>query len=124
MISLRNSIMAVCAAAAVLIAPAGVAAAEPVGAPLVETTCSYEQLSAAVRVEAPKLADLLSERPNAQTKVREFLALPVSQRKQRIQGVLDRNPEWQREIDEKRNTAEGQDKIAKMQRIADTCHGY
>lgn len=109
-------------AVAVLV-PVTIAQAEPTG-PLIETTCSYEQLDAAVRVEMPQLAAKLEQNPNAQRKVRDFLALSADQRKQRVQEMLDRNPDWQSTIDEKRNTPEGQDKIAKLNRIADTCHGY
>jgi hemophore-related protein len=109
-------------AVAVLV-PVTIAQAEPAG-PLVETTCSYEQLDAAARVEMPQLAAKLEQNPNAQRRIRDFLGLSVDQRKQRIREVLDRNPDWRQTIDEKRNTPEGQDKVAKLNRVADTCHGY
>lgn len=122
-ISLRSLLMA-CATLAVAACAAAPAAAEPPGSPLIETTCSYEQLEAAVRVEAPKLAEFLADKPAAQTKARDFLALSPADRRQRLQDVLDRNPEWRKTIDERRGTPEGQAKVARMQRIADTCHGY
>lgn len=124
MVSPRNSILAVGVLAAAFLASPGTAAAGPGGTRLIETSCSYEQLAAAARVEAPQLADVLAQRPDAQAKLRAFLALPVDQRERRVQDTLDRNPEWQATIDEKRNTPEGQDKMTNMQRIADTCHGY
>lgn len=111
------------AAAAVVLVPMTAATAEPAG-PLIETTCSYEQLDAALRVEAPQVADRLAQNPTAQQRVRDFLALPVDQRRDRVQNVLARNPDWQQKIDEKRGTPEGQQKIDTMNRIATTCPGY
>lgn len=111
------------AAVAALAMPV-VASAEPGDGPLISTTCSYAQLDAAIKVEAPKLAGELAQRPAAVAKLQEFVALPVDQRKQRVQDVLNRNPEWRKTIEEKRNTPEGQNKVAMLARIADTCHRY
>lgn len=110
------------AVAAVLI-PVAVASAEPTGL-LIETGCSYDQLTAALRVEMPQLAERLDGNANAQQKLRDFLDLSVDQRRDRVHGFLDRNPDVQRMIDEKRATPEGQDKVAKLNRIADTCPNY
>lgn len=111
------------AAAAVVLVPMSAATAGPAG-PLIETTCSYEQLDAALRIEAPQVADRLAQNPTAQQRVRDFLALPVDQRRDRVQNVLARNPDWQQKIDEKRGTPEGQQTIDTMNRIATTCPGY
>lgn len=118
-----SALAAPVAVAAVVLVPMAAATAQPTG-PLIETTCSYEQLDAAVRTEAPQLADRLAQNATAQQRLRDFLALPVDQRRERVQSVLNRNPEWQRKINEKRGTPEGQQKIATMNRIADTCHDY
>jgi hemophore-related protein len=100
------------------------ASAEPPDGPLIETTCSYDQLRAALQVEDPTLVAVLDENPQAQAKLRAFIALPADQRKQRLQQRLDQNPDWQAKIDEKRSTPEGQEKIQMMQRIAATCQTY
>ena len=110
--------------AVTLIAASGPASADPARTPLIETTCSYEQLESALQVEAPQLAARLAQNPDAQNDVRNFLALSVDQRHQRVQEVLARNPGWQQKIDKKRATPEGQEKVAMMKRVADTCHGY
>lgn len=102
---------------------AGPASAQPAG-PLIETTCSYAQIEAALQVEAPEASGRLAERPNAQAKIQELLALPIDQRRQRVKSFMDRNPDVASMIAQKRNTPEGQDKLIKMQRIADTCHNY
>ena len=107
---------------AVLLSP--IASADPGDGPLIETTCSYPQLMAALQVEAPQASARLAEHPDAQAKLQEFVALPVDQRRQRLQQFLDRNPDVRAKIDEKRNTPEGQAKIQMLAGIAATCHDY
>ena len=109
---------------AVSLCGGGIASAEPGDGPLIQTTCSYPQLMAALQVEAPEASARLAERPDAQAKLQEFVALPVDQRKQRLQQFLDRNPDVRAKIDEKRNTPEGQAKIQMLSGIAATCHNY
>lgn len=106
------------------LAATGVASAQPLNGPLIETTCSYAQLEAALQVEAPQASARLAQRPDAQAKLRELVALPVDQRRQRVQQFLDRNPDVRARIDEKRNTPEGQQKVQMLTRVADTCHDY
>jgi hemophore-related protein len=106
------------------LATAGLASAEPGDGPLIATTCSYDQLVSALNVEAPQLASALASHPDAQAKLQELIALPVDQRKQRVKAVLDRNPDWRSSIEQKRNTPEGQQKVAVMARVAETCHYY
>jgi hemophore-related protein len=101
-----------------------VASADPGDGPLIETTCSYAQLMAALQVEAPAASARLAEHPDAQAKLQQFVALPVDQRKQRLQQFLDRNPDVRANIDQKRNTPEGQAKIQMLAGIAATCHNY
>lgn len=110
--------------AAVSMSGAGIASAEPGAGPLIETTCSYGQLMAALQVEAPEASARLAQRPDAQAKLQEFVALPVDQRKQRVQGFLNRNPDVRAKIDERRNTPEGQEKVQILAGIAATCHNY
>jgi hemophore-related protein len=100
------------------------ASALPLDGPLIETTCSYEQLAAALQVQAPQASARLAEHPDAQAKLRALIALPVDQRKDRVNGFLDRNPDVRARIEDKRNTPEGQQKVATLARIAGTCHDY
>lgn len=102
---------------------AAAASAQPAG-PLIETTCSYAQLEAALQVEAPEASTRLAENPDARARVQTLLGLPIDQRRQRVQSFLDRNPDVASMIEQKRNTPDGRDKLLKMQRIADTCHNY
>lgn len=123
----RRSVPVILAVAAQLITvvlTANVASADPLDNQLIETTCSYDQLDAALRTEAPDLASELAQHPAAQSKLRDFLALPVDQRRQQVQGALDRNPQWRSTIEQKANTPDGQQKAAMLARLADTCHDY
>ena len=102
----------------------GVANAQPGNGPLIQTTCNYDQLYAAVRTEAPKAAAELDNRPAAQQKLQDFVVMSVEQRQQELARLLAENPLWQAKIDEKWDTPEGQEKVQTMARIADPCHNY
>jgi hemophore-related protein len=121
--SIRALALPIAVAVAVSFVP-GVASALPLDGPLISTTCSYSQLVAALAVEAPELSDRLAQNPDAQGKLQKFVALPVEQRKSAIRAVLARNPQWESIIDEKRNTQQGQDKVAMLARVAGTCHNF
>lgn len=121
--SIRVLILPLAVAAAVSFCP-GAASALPLDGPLIATTCSYSQVVAALAVEAPELSDRLAQNPDAQAKLQKFVALPVEQRKAAIRAVLARNTQWESMIDQKRDTPQGQDKVAMLARIADTCHDY
>jgi hemophore-related protein len=107
-----------------VLALAPAAAALPLDGPLIETSCSYPQIEAALRAEAPQAADRLAGNPQAQNRIQELLALPVDQRRQRIQGFLDRNPDVARMAEERRASPQGQERLARMARVAETCANY
>lgn len=110
-------------AAALSLMSAAPASAQP-GGPLIETTCNYAQIQAALQVESPDASTRLAEHPDAQAKVQKLLSLPIDERRQRVQSFLDRNPDVAAKIEQKRNTPEGQDKLQMLRRVADTCHNY
>lgn len=96
------------------------ASADSIYEPLVDTTCSYEQVVAALNAEAPDLASMLGTYPQAQTKLRQFLALPTDQREQKIQQGLAANPQLQA----KSGTPEGQQRIQQVTQVANSCQNY
>lgn len=98
----------------------GAASAQPDLGPLINTTCSYEQIVAALNVQAPDLAQQLSSHPQAQSKLKQFLALPTDQRQQQVQQILAAHPQWQNRIDENAGTPRGQ----QIMQVANTCHNY
>lgn len=103
---------------------APIASAVPDDGPLITTTCSYSQIVAALQVEAPELAAQLAQRPQAQAKLQELVSMPINQRKQRVNQWLDSNPGIRSDIEEKKGTPEGQQKVAMLRQIGDTCHKY
>ena len=65
-----------------LTAGVGVASAGPDIGPLINTTCNYSQVVAALQAKAPGMANALSADPQAQAGLRQFLALAPDQRRQ------------------------------------------
>jgi hemophore-related protein len=59
---------------------AGTASADPDLGPIVNTTCSYPQVMAALNAQDPAAAAQLNASPFAQSALRQFLAAPPSQR--------------------------------------------
>lgn len=100
------------------------ASAQPDLSPLINTTCSYQQVVSALTVQAPQLADELSQYPPAQAKLKRFLASPVTTREQMVQQALTAHPQWQDTIDEKAGTPEGQQAQSVLLAVADTCGSY
>ncbi|WP_422746041.1 hemophore-related protein [Mycobacterium sp. WMMD1722] len=58
---------------------AGAASAQDLS-PIVNTTCSYEQVVAALNDQQPALANQLAAQPTSQAMLRSFLASPPPQR--------------------------------------------
>ena len=119
-----TSLVATAVAAAVWAVTYAPIAASQTGGPLIETTCTYQQIAEALNVEAPQAAERLRNRPEAQAKAQALLALPVAERRAKEDGFLDRNPDVRRIIEERRDTPQGQNTVAKLQRVAQTCHNY
>jgi hemophore-related protein len=67
-----------------LTAGIGVASAGPDIGPLINTTCNYSQVVAALQANAPDMANALSANPQAQAGLRQFLALTPDQRRQYV----------------------------------------
>ncbi|RVW06675.1 hemophore-related protein [Rhodococcus spongiicola] len=131
---LKLGIAAAGAVAAAVLVP-GVASAQP--GPLASTTCSADQIDAAIRAEAPQLAAWLDENPEAKEKREAFWAKSPEER----QGVMDNrdekreaframSPEERQAMSENRDrpgkpsTSQRSVMSEKAQVIADTCGNY
>jgi hemophore-related protein len=68
-------------------ATAGIASADPDLNPIINTTCNYSQVVAALRAESPAAAAQFNSSPMAQSWLRSFLASPPAQRQQMAQQV-------------------------------------
>jgi hemophore-related protein len=73
-------------AALALSAATGVASADPMDA-IVNTTCNYGQVMAALNASDPAAAAQLNSSPMAQSYIRQFLASPPPKRQQMAQQV-------------------------------------
>ena len=78
--------------------------------PLIDTTCSYPQVVAALNSENPALAEKLNGNPLAAAMVGNFLSAPPSER-----AVL---------VQEYQATSWGQKYFGQMAAIAGTCNNY
>lgn len=107
-------------AAAGLSLGAGVASAAPDLGPLINTTCTYEQVNAALKAQSPDLANELAKYSIAQSRLKQFLAAPVDQRQQMIQQAMSSHPQWQ----SKAGTPEGQQYADAVAQVAATCNNY
>jgi hemophore-related protein len=90
---LRPVLVASSSLSALLLVPAGLASANPIIDALANTTCNYGQITAAIDAESPAMAATLKARPDLQTLLQQFLALPVDQRQQRLAQQQAANPQ-------------------------------
>lgn len=70
---------------------AGVASAQPDLGPIINTTCSYDQVIAALNDQHPDLAAQFAEQPSGQQAVRSFLRSSPQQRQATV-AFLQGNP--------------------------------
>ncbi len=88
----------------------GVAFADPDVSSIVNTSCSYPQVLAALNSQSPELADQLNASPVAQSTLQRFLASPPDARQQTVQQL--------------QNTTWGGQYTLVMQQIANSCNSY
>lgn len=85
-LSLSKLGVAVGSAAVALTAAAGVASADPMDA-IINTTCNYGQVIAALDASDPAAAQQLNSSPMAQSYIQRFLASPPAKRQQMAQQI-------------------------------------
>lgn len=93
-----------------LSAGAGVASAQPDSGPIINTTCSYSQVVAAMNAQSPDLANQFAAQPMADSLLRSFLASPPDQRQQILQQA--------------EATPMGQQYFGSIVQLASTCKNY
>lgn len=85
-LSLTKLSVAVGSAAVALTAGSGIASADPTDA-IINTTCNYGQVIAALNATDPAAAAQLNNSPVAQSYIRNFLASPPPKRQQMAQQI-------------------------------------
>ena len=93
-----------------LSAGAGVASAAPDTSALINTTCSYDQIVAAVNAEVPDEASGINNSGMLQGLLRDFLAAPASGRESMLSRAMS-NPFVQ-------------DDVGAMAQVAGSCNRY
>ena len=109
---------ALTALAAALLAP-GVAAADPDAdaGPLLDTTCSFAQIDAAVHDVAPEFAGRLDADPDRKARLQAFFDRTPDERRAIVDRFLQNHPNI---ADDPRSD----EFAAKAREVADTCHNY
>ena len=107
------------------VAPAA-ASADPIDlvGPLVNSTCSFAQIDAALHATAPDVAADLDQYPDRKAQLENFFSLPIAQRQSMIQMFLANNPDAAAQGEAAANGPQSADIKQKAQKIADTCHNY
>ncbi|MET4429268.1 hemophore-related protein [Mycolicibacterium sp. 624] len=93
-----------------LTAGAGLAAAEPDLGPMVNTTCSYEQVMSAANAQDPAAAAQFSGSSQSQGYLRQFLGAPPDQRQQMAAMIM--------------SVPGNQQYLGLMQQIFGSCNNY
>ncbi len=109
------------AAGTALLLPAA-ASAQPLDHPLLNSTCTFEQVDKALHVVAPDAAARLDTQPEAKAAIKAVWELPVDQRKARVQQFLAQQPDAGAWRDQ--NPGKVAEILQKGQQIADTCGNY
>jgi hemophore-related protein len=109
-LSLTRLAVAVGGLALSLTAGAGVASADPDLGPIVNSTCNYSQVMAALNAENPSAASYINSSPDQQAGLRQFLASPPEQRQQMAQQIA--------------STPASQPYLPIIQQVFSTCSNY
>jgi hemophore-related protein len=109
-LSLTRLAVAIAGLALSLTAAAGVAHADPDLDPIVNTTCNYSQVMAALNAQDPATAAQFNSSPVAQSYLRQFLLSPPSRRMAMAQQLAA--------------SPEAQQNFGLVQQVAATCHNF
>ena len=99
----------------------GVASADPDLEPIINTTCNYAQVTAALNVVSPDMAAKLAQNPKASSRLQSFLAAPVDERQQMAQRAMAMAPQFQGAMGGGINP---QQILGELSQVASTCHNY
>ena len=93
-----------------LMASSGLASGAPDPSPIVNSTCTYPQVMAALRAQSPDVADQVSHSVIANAWLQQLIAAPPDQR--------------QRMIDQAQNWPSVQRNLPLIIQVANTCNNY
>ncbi len=90
-------------------------------APLLNSTCSFAQVDAALHDQAPSLAAALDNNPSAKAQVQQMFDQPIDQRRAQVQQYLAQHPD---QVQQAQNDPRAQQGQQMIQKLADTCGNY
>ncbi|MQY19276.1 hemophore-related protein [Nocardia macrotermitis] len=110
------------ATVAALLSP-GLAAAAPMDmvAPLLDSTCTFDQVDRALHAKNPQLASILDQNPSQKAQLRAKFNEPIQQRHAEAQQYLAQHPEMQQQA---QNDPRASGLSKTIQAVADSCHNY
>jgi hemophore-related protein len=121
--AVRTALIATAFAAGAAFLLPGAAAAAPTDHPLLNTTCTFAQVDAAMHHVTPDLAKRLDEHPDRKAKVAEFFSKSPEERKEFLRQKLDEHPQAREQFRQSDHPRAGEF-MAKAKEIAETCHQY
>ncbi|MGV9412985.1 hemophore-related protein [Nocardia sp. NPDC003693] len=90
-------------------------------APLLNSTCSFAQVDAALHDKAPALASMLDQNPAQKAELEAKFNQPIEQRQAEFDAYVRANPEAAAQAEANPNAS---GIAATIQLVADTCHNY
>ncbi|MFI9506122.1 hemophore-related protein [Nocardia sp. NPDC052566] len=106
----------------VFLSPA-IASADPMGlaGPLLDSTCTFAQVDAALHDKAPQLASMLDSNPSQKAELQRKFDQPVEQRRAELQAAIDANPGAAKDAE---NDPRANGLQATIRAVAESCHNY
>ncbi|MBF6179438.1 hemophore-related protein [Nocardia otitidiscaviarum] len=90
-------------------------------APLLTSTCTFDQVDAALHDKAPALAQFLDQNPDTKAELRAKFDQPIEQRQAEFDAYLRANPEAAAQAE---NDPRAGGIAAAIQAVAESCHNY
>lgn len=112
------------AAATTLLVPAVAAASPASSLPLVQSTCSFAQIDAALHATSPALGYLIDTYPQVKQELTILFEQPVAQRQQYVDGYLAADPQLAGTADQLLTGPRAEAVHRTLAVVADTCHSY
>lgn len=100
------------------------AVSDPDLTPLIDTTCTYDQVIAGINDLDPGMGQEIANFPPAANRLQQFLALPNDQRQQFIDGELSTHPRAEKIIDAIEGDPGGQEDLTILDQVSQSCSKY
>lgn len=122
----RTTLLAALAGGAFLLTPAASASADPADLfdPLLNSTCSFNQIDGSLHDRYPDIAARLDGMPEQKTELQSLFELPIERRHSAVNDYLAQNPGLRDRAEQLVNSPAGAQASPIIQDVANTCHNY